>query len=370
MTRCNTFEDACTCINNIIPLILLDPKTADDHNKNVHHFKQIQALLKESLRPYNEDSGIRDFLNKTYQANPLVPKELGGKPLIASCNINIQGFIEQIRESHLRIHSFQPALDFYRAFLVETASFYERRFGKNPLHGNVYFFMKTLEHFMTYYLIQQCKADDIIDIGSADLTYSNIISKAFPGKRLYALDLSFPIGIKEIDHNFYQIGGSAATIPLPDESMDFVCFHCSIEHFEQTADIECIKEVERILRPGGRAVIIPLHTSNHYLIAVNPISGPFVNESFLKEAVEPEINNDAQICYVTWMISRFARFYSAESLSRRLFANTKSMSPELFTIDISQDFVDTTILPKEYFNGVYQTFIPHNTRCFLQFTKT
>ncbi len=93
-------------------------------------------------------------------------------------------------------------------------------------------------------------------------------------------------------------------------------FHCSFEHFEENADIDFLKEVERIIRPGGSIIIIPLHTSARHTVLINPISGPFVNSQFLEQSLRPELNEkDACWKYTTGFVSRFARLYSASSLN-------------------------------------------------------
>lgn len=87
------YESIRAAIKDIITMIKTDQKTPEDHVSNLGYFKQIQLYLKNSLRPYNEDSDIRDFLNMTYQLNPLVPKEITGT-VISPGKIDSRAFIE------------------------------------------------------------------------------------------------------------------------------------------------------------------------------------------------------------------------------------------------------------------------------------
>lgn len=339
------------------------------------HFRAIQNLLQQDSTLIYKDETLRNFLYRTVPLNPLIPKQIDGLPCDAIVPVFDEvtdDFVEAIRSSPLPITvtRFEPNLSAYRTFLQDHAHLYENRFGANRLHGDRYFFEKTLEHFITFFLIQQCRPQDIMDIGSAGHQYANILRHSYPGARVYVQDLCFPAGTRELAKDFIQIGGSAAALPLGDASLDFVTFHCSIEHFEGDADISCLREIERVLRPGGCAVIVPLHVNAEYTIAVNPLSGPFLDEAFIDQVLLPERHqHDARIIYTDSMISRFARRYSAERLTGRLLSKLTRMSFELATIEIPDAFLAEEILSGDFFNGTYRKYIPHDRRCFLKLIK-
>ena len=46
--------------------------------------------------------------------------------------------------------------------------------------------------------------------------------------------------------------------------------HCSFEHFERDSDSRFVRECARVLRPGGKTVIIPLYLSNRRFIVTDP----------------------------------------------------------------------------------------------------
>jgi hypothetical protein len=58
--------------------------------------------------------------------------------------------------------------------------------------------------------------------------------------------------------------GDAASIPLPDGSVDRISCHHSFEHFQGDSDMTFIREVQRLLAPGGRCVILPIFLVDRY----------------------------------------------------------------------------------------------------------
>jgi ubiquinone/menaquinone biosynthesis C-methylase UbiE len=52
------------------------------------------------------------------------------------------------------------------------------------------------------------------------------------------------------------VQGSASNMPLPKESFDFLLCRAAFKNFAQP--VEALKEMRRVLKPGGRGVIIDL----------------------------------------------------------------------------------------------------------------
>lgn len=340
------------------------------------YFALIKAFLQKDVLPYFADHSIRNMLNETFRVNPFAPKSINGvdvetlapPPLIHGANC----IISQIKNNNIpiEVETFRPDINSYVRFLTNNAHHYASRFGVNPLHGTGYFFQKTLEHFITSHLIGECQSRTILDIGSAGHVYASVLKNQYPDAVLIVQDLCFPVEAKNLGNNVFQLGGSAATLPLEDNTVDFVTFHCSIEHFEGNADIDCLREVQRVLRPGGRAVIVPLHHNSEYTIGINPISGPFADDDFIKNSVLTELNeNAACLFYGGNFVSRFVRQYSAAMIVKRLLSNLDKLSLKLFAIEIGKEFSENEILPAQFLNGLYNRYVPHQQRFFLQFTK-
>lgn len=369
-TTQHTYAQACSTIIDHIHAI------SGGASSSAGHFSSIQTILKSDIKPYTQNSTIRNFLNATFDTNPLLSQLNSPQYLnrgeAASTGGNPRTFLDDAADIKMPVamYSFLPDLKAYKSFLENNARFYAKRFGGTPLHGHQYFYRKTMEHFITYYLIDKINPYNIMDIGSAGLLYPNIIANAFPDKKIIAQDLAYPPGAKHLGSNIIQLGGSAASLPLPDESVDFITFHCSFEHFEKNADTDCLKEVERVIRPGGNIIIIPLHTSIRHTVLINPITGPFIDDDFMEQVLRPELD-EKEACWraATGFVSRFARLYSARTFQSRLLSKARSLKATLYSIDIGSHFQDTTILPDSYFNGNYKKYIPHDTRSFLWLRK-
>lgn len=72
------------------------------------------------------------------------------------------------------------------------------------------------------------------------------------------------IGIDQYDHEGVDIVGDVATVvaAFPDRSVDAVHSFHFFEHVEDVKGL--LKEIERILRPGGRLEVVVPHFSNPY----------------------------------------------------------------------------------------------------------
>lgn len=98
----------------------------------------------------------------------------------------------------------------------------------------------------------------LVDVASMDSPFSEITAELFD-LETYRQDLMYPEGMVG-----RQIGGDAASTPVPEEVADHLTLHCSFEHFEGDSDSRFIREAARVLEPGGMLRISPLCTSRIY----------------------------------------------------------------------------------------------------------
>lgn len=174
---------------------------------------------------------------------------------------------------------------------------------------------KSLEHFVASELLGLNKEDVYIDIASENSCVPAVYGALF-GCKSYAQDLSFPKGL-----HGDRIGGSAANMPVPDGFATKMALHCSLEHFEEDADMDFIKESSRVLKKGGRCCIVPLYLFDRYAIQTDP--GVSNKEDFEKDAVV--------YCAKGWN-NRHGRFYDPEHLKSRIIDNLKETSFNIFRI--------------------------------------
>jgi hypothetical protein len=210
---------------------------------------------------------------------------------LASYGFEVQPFDVTPHTSGFRTHFADPVYaGDYRTYPGEAA------------HAIV---EKALEHYLSLlFRVPRC-GETVVDIGSCESVVPTLVRRKF-GAVCYEQDLAYPSGL-----NGYRIGCNAASIPLPDRSVDLMTLHCTFEHFEGTADTAYVRECARLLRPGGATVILPLYLNLHH---VN-ITG------------EADPNRRAQIgwdldatwhCVVPEWQNRFGRHYSPAALVARV----------------------------------------------------
>jgi malonyl-CoA O-methyltransferase len=93
----------------------------------------------------------------------------------------------------------------------------------------------------------------VIDVGCGKGRYLRILQNRFPESRLYGIDLSEEM-LKSCPEGVETSVGSMLNIRYPNAFFDCVY---SVEALEHAVAIEpAIKEMARILKPGGKIVII------------------------------------------------------------------------------------------------------------------
>jgi SAM-dependent methyltransferase len=165
---------------------------------------------------------------------------------------------------------------------------------------------KSLEHYVAAKLLRLLPGDVYVDIASEHSPAPDIYRRLF-GVRAYRQDMAYPSG-----RNGDRIGGSATEVALPDGFVTKMALHCSFEHFEREADIEFLREVERLLKPGGAVVIVPLYLAEEYGILTDP-------EVAVRENV-PFENGVTLYAFTQWN-NRHGRFYDPAHFALRLHEN-------------------------------------------------
>jgi SAM-dependent methyltransferase len=217
----------------------------------------------------------------------------------------------------LKTHGFEvndikvdPAA--YRAYF-EAAGYAQR-------YPNYYSFNlpeKSLEHFVAAQLLGLSAHDIYVDIASEHSPVPEIYSRLF-GCVSYRQDLAYRPGL-----HGDEIGGDAAAMPVPDGFATAMALHCSFEHFEGDADERFIREIKRVLRPGGRVCFAPLYLWHEYGVLTDPAVA-------LAEGVE--FNRDAVVyCKPGWG-NRHGRLYDPANLDSRIRRNLDGMQMTLYRI--------------------------------------
>ncbi len=168
---------------------------------------------------------------------------------------------------------------------------------------------KFLEHYISFLLMGK-PYGAIIDIAADQSPFiDNLFNMGyiFTG---YVQDMTYPEGVLWISDSKCSIGSLAGSIPLPNGSVDIMTLHCSFEHFEGQEDINFIREVSRLLRAGGRAIILPFYT----------------NEIYLETPPQPSPNMG------------FGRFYDVIAIKERILKNLRTLDIEILNIFLEDEF--------------------------------
>ncbi len=187
--------------------------------------------------------------------------------------------------------------------------------GKDPEQN---FLEKALEHYVSTQFFEVNKASTFIDMAACTSPFADLIAARY-GAQTYRQDLVYPKGV-----NGRQIGGWAHELSLPDASVDAVTLHCSLEHFEGNSDTFFFQELERVLRPGGRAVVLPFYLGYRYTIHVDPAYN-------LLKAHRPILDPKASLRYCDWY-QYFSRHYDPQALQERILDAAPSLQLTLYRV--------------------------------------
>lgn len=160
---------------------------------------------------------------------------------------------------------------------------------------------KYLEHQVSVDLLRLPQAGLLVDVASGRSWFSQVMRRR--GYRVIAQDQMFPQGL-----HGGRLGGDACAMELADACADGITLHCSFEHFEGDADTRFIAEAARVLKPGRRAVILPLYLHHEYINLTDP----------LYSAEPVEIDDGAVKIASFGLANRYGRHYGLEAFGPRV----------------------------------------------------
>ncbi len=184
------------------------------------------------------------------------------------------------------------------------------------------FIEKALEHYVSLSFCPLTPDGKVIDIANAGSPFPEIVHADY-GCNVWSNDLAFPKGIHQRKWHT-KIGGDACELPVNDNFFDLAVLHCAFEMFEGEADINLIRKAERMLKPGGRLVVIPLYMNETYHILRDPRT--YRNPL-------PEIDEGAELVYrENFYGAAFARFYSVGALMKRLVNSAENLDFKIYRV--------------------------------------
>jgi SAM-dependent methyltransferase len=128
---------------------------------------------------------------------------------------------------------------------------------------------KSIEFFSTFHLLQPHPDDAFMDAAGGGYGYLAAVNS----RTRYVQDLHISADLRRrLGDSVVYLEGDAGAIPLPAGSVDKISCHDAFKHFRGDADTRFIREVQRLLRPGGRCVISQVFVGTQYVELTNKFS--------------------------------------------------------------------------------------------------
>jgi SAM-dependent methyltransferase len=243
-----------------------------------------------------------------YRWNPLQSARID-----PTVGLDVDGVRDALRARGIPVEPLRVSLKGLAEFIARSAypaDYHDR--------GGIVFAEKTLEHHLSLELLGIGAGDTYIDLASDRSPFPAFVRDAV-GCRVYVNDLGYPPGVTEGG----RIGSDASRLPLPDGSISRATLHCSLEHFEGDADVRLVRELGRVLAPGGRACILPLYLHTRYV----GLTDPLVDRAGL--VWDPEMATVVRRGYG----QRHGRFYDVARLEQRILSRLGPLRARLFQVE-------------------------------------
>lgn len=225
---------------------------------------------------------------------------------------HVDEILKDIGSAGIATAELQPVLANFAAYFWRAE--YALRY---PDYYRGYLPEKAFEHYLAMHLLKPGADDVFIDIASEGSPLPEIATRLYEC-RSYAQDIMYDEGIHE-----NRIGGDASRMPVPTGFVTKATLTCSLEHFEGDSDTRLFLELQRVLRPGGLVVVIPLYVFREAAVQTDPTYSATLDIRF-----------DANVpiyCAEGWR-NRHGRWYSAETLWRRIIEPCSDMSFRVFCL--------------------------------------
>ena len=211
---------------------------------------------------------------------------------------------EELHEAGISVHDYAPRAEDFAAF--QAAEYFPQDYCGGELAS--VWDEKLLEHWVAAErlgLMRYQPTDVYVDVAAANSPWAMTLHDRY-GISAYAIDLC------EVGHTykhlpFYRIENATATT-FADASVNGVSLQCAYEMFMGDDDTNLFVELARILKPGGKAVIVPIYMHTHYSAYATPeYYGKGNSDVLAKEYV----------CF-DWNGIPSARFYDVIQLKKRV----------------------------------------------------
>jgi len=187
-------------------------------------------------------------------------------------------------------------------------------------------YKKFVELYASYQLLEIERTDIVMDVAGGHDTYIDQLNC----QRKYIQNIEVNEVLKDkLKTGVEFIEGDAAQIPLPKASVDKMACHHSFEHFQGDSDTRLVQEIQRLLAPGGRCVIVPIFIGNHF-VEVTQQKKPYCHyDQNSQYIVDPTARiTGGETC------GDYARIYDVQSFKRRILDHVDLEAFEVEIVEI------------------------------------
>ncbi|MCK4886895.1 MAG: class I SAM-dependent methyltransferase [Planctomycetes bacterium] len=176
--------------------------------------------------------------------------------------------------------------------------------------GPQIFNKKLVEFYTTYSLLKPTHDDAFMDAaGGIDSYLMNINCR-----KKYLQDIKISDKVKKVlTKEVELIECDAGKIELPSQSLNKISCHHSFEHFQGNADTLFIKEVQRLLAPGGICCILPVFLANEYIEVTDRLTFRMRFDKRSKYIIDPTASLPGGLAS-----GSYARIYDVLAFQKRI----------------------------------------------------
>lgn len=189
---------------------------------------------------------------------------------------------QNLRALDIIIHDYLPSPEAFKKFKSENWFPLDYHGGQDSGVWNE----KLIEYWLSSELLglkDYGKEDIFVDIAACDSPWAKTLRERL-GIAAFAIDLdSNNPTYSELD--YYRLEDATKT-SFPSKSVTGCALHCAYEMFMKDDDTNLIIESARILKPGGKMIILPLYMHTHYCSYATPeYYGKGYSDSVAKEYI-------------------------------------------------------------------------------------
>ena len=221
---------------------------------------------------------------------------------------------EDLKSLGIEIEEYSPSAELFLQFKKEG---YFPTDYHGGINGSVWD-EKLLEHWIAAELLglKDYKESNVyVDIAAACSPWVKSLRDQL-SISAFAIDLG-TIGEKFNNLPYYRSENATQTT-FQDASISGASLQCAFEMFAGNDDIKFIKELSRILRPGGKVIILPLYMHTHYCTYSSP---EFFGKGYSNQEAREYINHNA------WNVPT-SRKYDAIKFKERVINTIEELGME------------------------------------------